>query len=190
MCSTQVGDTTVVLDGGALLAWFATMATKSPEGSPELIDQLAHGSPQPIAEQVATKADPAQAVLIAEGQALNVFCSEWVPYASLDEELRLAQQAFPDFPDSVKAQPPQMPFIRQECNAWNVPKAPEAVRAVTASAIATPCAAKIIASFIDNPQHPTPAASSRHSCPPMPSGPRQKSDGSRRLCATLAPPTK
>jgi hypothetical protein len=28
----QVGDTTVVFDGGALLDWFATMATKSPEG--------------------------------------------------------------------------------------------------------------------------------------------------------------
>lgn len=191
----QVGDTTVVLDGGALVDWFATSATKSPEGFPQLVDQLAHGNPRPIAEEVATKADPASAVLEAQGQPLNVFCSEWVPYESLDDELRLAQQAFPDFPDSVKAVPPQMPFIRQECNAWNVPKAPDAVRAVTSSAVATlvlsgsfdaqtapqwgryvaerlshstvvtvpgsphgvyhqPCAAKIIASFVDNPQQP------------------------------------
>jgi hypothetical protein len=50
----QVGDTTVVLDGGALLDWFGGMATHSPEGFPQLVDQLAHGNPQPIAEQVAT----------------------------------------------------------------------------------------------------------------------------------------
>ena len=188
----KVGEIKVVLDGGALVDWFATMATNSPAGFPEAVDQLAHGNPRPIAEQVATKADPAQAVRTAEGQALNVFCSEWVPYETPDEEQRLARKAFADFPDSVRAQPPQMPFIRQECQAWNVPKAPAAVRAVTSGSIATlvlsggydaqtapqwghyvaqhlshstvvtvpgwphgvyhqPCAAKVIASFIDKP---------------------------------------
>jgi pimeloyl-ACP methyl ester carboxylesterase len=133
----QVGDVRVVLDGGALLDWFANTATKSPAGFPDSVDQLARGNPRPIVEQVATKADPAQAVRVAEGQPINVFCREWVPYESRDEELRLAEQAFPEFPDSVRAQAPQLPFIRQECKAWNVPKAPAAVRAVTVSSIAT-----------------------------------------------------
>jgi pimeloyl-ACP methyl ester carboxylesterase len=191
----NVGDVKVVLDGSALLDWFGGTATNSAAGFPEAVDQLARGNPRPIAEQVAAKADPAQAVLVAEGQALNVFCREWIPYESLDEEQRLAQQAFPDFPASVRAQAPQLPFMREVCKAWNVPKGPEAVRAATPSAIPTlvlsggydaqtgpqwgryvagrlsrstavtvpgwphgvyhqPCAAKVIASFVDNPLQP------------------------------------
>jgi pimeloyl-ACP methyl ester carboxylesterase len=188
----KVGAVKVVLDGNALVDWFATLATKSPEGFPEAVDQLAHGNARPVAEQVATKADPNQAVRIADGQALNVFCREWIPFESRDEELRLAHQAFPEFPESVKAQAPQMPFIREECAAWNVPKGPASVRDVTTSALPTlvvsggydaqtapqwgayvakrlshatvvtvpgwphgvyhqPCAAKVIASFVDKP---------------------------------------
>jgi len=189
----NVGDVKVVLDGSALLDWFATTATNAAAGFPEAVDQLAHGNPRPIAEKVATKADTAQAVLVAEGLPINIFCREWIPHESLEEEQRLARRAFPDFPDSVRAQAPLMPFMRDVCKAWSVPKGPDAVRAITASAIPTlvlsggydaqtgpqwgryvaghlshptvvtvpgwphgvyhqPCAARVIASFFDNPR--------------------------------------
>jgi len=133
-----VGDTAVVLDGGALLDWFATIATHSPEEFPAAIDELAQGNPRRVAEQVAaSKADPANTVIVGQGFAFSVLCSEWVPFESVDDELRLAQQAFPEFPDSVQAQSPQLAFLRQECDAWNVPKALDSVRAVTKSDIPT-----------------------------------------------------
>jgi pimeloyl-ACP methyl ester carboxylesterase len=134
----QVGDTTVVLDGGALLGWFTTIATHFPEEFPESVDELAHGNPKRIAERTGTiRATPSNVGLVGQGMALSIMCGEWVPFESPDDQLRLSQRAFPAFPDSVKAQPPQFPFIRQECDVWNVPKAPDWVRGVTDSAIPT-----------------------------------------------------
>src|SRR5262245_16636166 len=41
------------------------------------------------------------------------------------------------FPTSVLAQAPQFPFLREICQAWDVPKAPAAQRAVTRGGIPT-----------------------------------------------------
>ncbi|OOK78741.1 putative hydrolase domain protein [Mycobacterium kansasii] len=51
-----------------------------------------------------------------------------MPFESADDQLRAARQAFAALPDSVRAQAPQLPFLRQGCAAWNVPKAADWVR--------------------------------------------------------------
>jgi pimeloyl-ACP methyl ester carboxylesterase len=135
----EVGETTVVLDGGALMGWFATLATHFPAEFPASIDELARGNPQRIAERVATiRADPTNVGVMAQGLALSVMCSEWVPFETAEDARRRAQQAFPEFPDSVKEQAPQFAFIREECDVWKVPKASDAVvLGTTESAVPT-----------------------------------------------------
>lgn len=133
-----VGDTKVVLDGGTLLNWFTTLATHFPAEFPSDIDALAHGNPQPIAQRYASIwLDPSRFGITAWGLTLSVWCREWVPFESGDDQLRAAQQVFAALPDTVRAQPPQLPFLHQACAAWNVPKGPDSVRAVTDSAIPT-----------------------------------------------------
>jgi pimeloyl-ACP methyl ester carboxylesterase len=134
----DVGDTKVVLDGGVLLNWFTTLATHFPAEFPAALDELAHGNAQRVAQRWASAwVDPHRVGMFGWGLALSVWCREWVPFESTDEELRAAQQAFPAFPDSVRAHAPQLAFLRQACTAWNVPKGPDAIRAVTDSAIPT-----------------------------------------------------
>jgi hypothetical protein len=60
-----------------------------------------------------------------------------VPYERADNVLRQGRRAFPAFPTSVLAQAPQFPFLREICQAWDVPKAPAAQRAVTRGSIST-----------------------------------------------------
>jgi pimeloyl-ACP methyl ester carboxylesterase len=131
-----VGDTTVVLDGGALLNWFTTMATHFPDDAPAAMDDLMHGNAQRVAEQWASAwVNPSRVGIMGWGLTLSVWCREWVPFESADDQLRAAQQVFAALPDSVRAQAPQLPFLRQACAAWNVPKGPDEVRAVTDSDI-------------------------------------------------------
>ncbi len=133
-----VGDTKVVLDGGTLLNWFTTVASHFPVEFPADIDALVHGNPQPIAVRYAQSfSDPSGFGNMAWGLTLSVWCSEWVPFESADDQLRAARQVFAALPDSVRAQAPQLPFLRRVCDAWNVPKAPDSVRAVTDSTIPT-----------------------------------------------------
>jgi pimeloyl-ACP methyl ester carboxylesterase len=133
-----VGDTKVVLDGGALLNWFTTLATHFPAEFPADVDALLRGNPQPIAERYASIwVDPSKFGIMGWGLTLSVWCAEWVPFESADDQLRAAQQVFASLPDTVRAQAPQLPFLRQACAAWNVPKAADSVRAVTDSAIPT-----------------------------------------------------
>ncbi len=124
-----VGDTKVVLDGGALLNWMVPMGTHFPAELPAAIDELARGNPTRIAKQWAMAwVNPGKVGLMGWGLALSVWCGEWVPFDSVDDQLRAARQAFAALPDSVRAQAPQLPFLRQGCAAWNVPKAPDWVR--------------------------------------------------------------
>jgi pimeloyl-ACP methyl ester carboxylesterase len=71
------------------------------------------------------------------GLHYGVVCSEWVPYERADNVLQQGRRAFPAFPTSVLAQAPQFPFMREICQAWDVPKAPAAQRAVTRGSIPT-----------------------------------------------------
>jgi pimeloyl-ACP methyl ester carboxylesterase len=102
------------------------------------VDQLAHGNAQLVATRWATgRANPAEDTL-AYGMNFSVTCSDEEPFESAAQQFRAGQQAFPTFPASVQAQAPNnAAFIRQACNAWNVPKSPASVRAVTRSTIPT-----------------------------------------------------
>ncbi|MDH6108310.1 pimeloyl-ACP methyl ester carboxylesterase [Kitasatospora sp. MAP12-15] len=127
----------VVIDGGTLVNWL-TSATHVAPGVPRSIDELAHGNPQRIAEQWAGgKVSPQAIGRISHGLAYGVFCSEWVPYENPSEVIRAGKRAFPSFPRSVLAQAPQLPFLADDCHAWDVPKAPSSVRDITRSDIPT-----------------------------------------------------
>ncbi|WP_432076373.1 alpha/beta fold hydrolase [Streptomyces wuyuanensis] len=132
----QVGMVKVVLDGGALVNW---MIRASHEAAiiPSAVDELAHGRPQRIAEQWASTRLPGTVGMFAHGLSLSVWCSEWVPFETPSEQLTHGLRAFPQFPRSVLAQPPQLAFLRQACQAWDVPPAPASIRQVTRSSIPT-----------------------------------------------------
>ncbi|MEU3839303.1 alpha/beta fold hydrolase [Streptomyces sp. NPDC028635] len=132
----QVGRVKVVLDGGALLNW-VVRASHAPATFPLAVDELAHGRPERIAEQWAAAWLPGSNGMFAHGFSLSVWCSEWVPFETPGEQLAEGLRAFPELPRSVLAQAPQLPFLRQACQAWDVPKAPDSVRAVTRSSIPT-----------------------------------------------------
>ncbi|CAM3973057.1 alpha/beta fold hydrolase [Smaragdicoccus niigatensis] len=134
--TTTVGDTKVVIDGGKLLAWFTPVATHLPVDFPAQIDALDHGNPQPLAESmVMAFGNPDNIGMLAWGMTLSIWCREWVPFETPAETLKQANDAFPTFPDSVKAQGIQLPFLRDACAAWNVPKAPDSIRDITKSDI-------------------------------------------------------
>ncbi len=120
----RVGDVTVVLDGGALLDWFApkwpaslprvsrggrsTGARQSPADRRAGGDQ---GRPRPGR---ARSGGPAAQCLLQRVGAVRIArrgAASGTPGISRFSRL------------SVRAQLPQMPFIRQKCKAWNVPKA-------------------------------------------------------------------
>jgi pimeloyl-ACP methyl ester carboxylesterase len=127
----------VVVDGGVLVNW-EVLETHFPAEFPLALDQLAHGNPQLVATRWATgRAKPADDTL-AYGMNFTVTCSDEEPFESAAQQFGAGQQAFPTFPPSVQAQAPNnAAFIRQACNAWNVPNSPDSVRAVTRSTIPT-----------------------------------------------------
>ncbi|WP_241002883.1 alpha/beta fold hydrolase [Streptomyces sp. CB01881] len=127
----------VVLDGGLLVGWL-TFASHLAAGVPRSIDELAHGNPQRIAEQLAGgRYDPAAMGRVSHGLAFGVFCSEWTPFESEADVLEAGRRAFPSFPDSVLANAPLLAWLHADCRAWDVPAAPRSVREVTRSDIPT-----------------------------------------------------
>ncbi|GAA1077945.1 alpha/beta hydrolase [Kitasatospora arboriphila] len=127
----------VVLDGGTLVNWL-TFASHLAAGVPRSLDELAHGNPQRIAEQLAGgKLSPQAIGRLSHGLAYGVFCSEWTPFESEADVLRAGRRAFPSFPESVLANAPGLAWLHADCRAWDVPAAPRSVRAVTRSGIPT-----------------------------------------------------
>ncbi|MEU6863326.1 alpha/beta fold hydrolase [Streptomyces sp. NPDC046876] len=127
----------VVLDGGALVNWM-TSATHVATQVPRALDELAHGKPRRIAEQWAVAKYSPQAIgRTSHGIVYGVFCSEWTPYETREQALAGGRKAFPTFPRSVQAQAPQLTFLREDCDAWNVPAATRSIRDVTRSDIPT-----------------------------------------------------
>lgn len=128
----------VMLDGGVLVNWL-TRQSHFPTTVPLEIDELAHGRPQRIALEwaEARAIPPAHRGIFGYGLTYGVWCSEWIPFESPRQELRLAKRAFPGFPQSVLVQAPQLTWLREICRSWNVPKAPTSIRNLTRSKIPT-----------------------------------------------------
>ncbi|MFF5785466.1 alpha/beta fold hydrolase [Streptomyces sp. NPDC012693] len=127
----------VVLDGGNLVTWL-TSATHVAAGVPRSIDELAHGNPRRIAEQLAGGKYSPQAIgRVAHGLVYGIFCSQWTPYESRADVIRGGREAFPSFPRSMLANAPQLAWLHDDCRAWDVPPAPPWIRDVTRSDIPT-----------------------------------------------------
>lgn len=123
----------VVTDGGALANWLVNMSFATPlyDQAPGWIDALWNGRPQAIAgSRLAQVAPPG---FIGYGLVFGVLCSEWAPHSTPAQVLASGRGAFPDFPHSVVAEPPQFTWLADVCRLWNVPPAPPNARRLVRS---------------------------------------------------------
>src|SRR5579862_9680196 len=67
----------------------------------------------------------------------SIACREFEPYGSPAEILSAGKKEFPDYPDSVLINAPQLPFEHELCQAWNVPAGTAAQRVQVRSTIPT-----------------------------------------------------
>ncbi|MYV72539.1 alpha/beta fold hydrolase [Streptomyces sp. SID1046] len=125
----------VVLDGGALVNLLVAKAIPFAE-VPAAIDELAHGRPERFARARAAGSVPVVGQS-AHGLTNSVVCSEWVPDHSASDVLNAGRRAFPDWPDQVLAQAPQLAFQDQVCRVWNVPDRTATVRVAPVSSVPT-----------------------------------------------------
>jgi pimeloyl-ACP methyl ester carboxylesterase len=132
------GRVRALLDGGALMNWIGPQ-TILPTGLPAAIHELSRGRPRPIAEFYAflRYGELVSPTPLSHGLKFGVICSEWVPYEGAIA--KQGRKAFPSFPAAVQRQAPQLQltFMKRDCRVWDVPKAPEAIRETTHSAIPT-----------------------------------------------------
>ncbi|WP_314246882.1 alpha/beta fold hydrolase [Streptomyces kutzneri] len=125
----------VVLDGGALVNLLVAKAIPFAE-VPAAIDELARGRPERFARARAAGSVPVVGQS-AHGLTNSVVCSEWVPDHSASDVLNAGRRAFPDWPDPVLAQAPQLAFQEQVCRVWNVPDRTATVRVPPVSSVPT-----------------------------------------------------
>jgi pimeloyl-ACP methyl ester carboxylesterase len=132
------GKVKVKLSGGMLLQWTVSPGTHIAAKVPAFIDALAHGDPAPIASTwAAPKLDPAGIGVLGNGLFSGVACGEWVPYETEASVVAAGRRAFPTFPLSILKNAPNLPFMRENCRVWSVPKVASVVRSVTRSSIPT-----------------------------------------------------
>ncbi|MFF7995018.1 alpha/beta fold hydrolase [Kitasatospora xanthocidica] len=122
---------TVVLDGGALVDLLVAKAVPFAD-LPAALDELAHGDPGRFARARAAGAAPAVGTF-SYGLKESVACAEWVPGYSRAEVLEAGRRNFPDWPDAVLAQAPQLPFQYDVCRVWDVPDRTALQRVATVS---------------------------------------------------------
>jgi pimeloyl-ACP methyl ester carboxylesterase len=133
------GNVKVVLDGGALVSWLGSVPDPivSIPSIPSAIQELVQGQPTQIATSRATLADPSLIGAIGYGLMYGVICSEWVPFEPESQILVQGRLAFPNYPTSVLSLASGLPFMTQDCEVWDVPKASASVRDITISSIPT-----------------------------------------------------
>jgi pimeloyl-ACP methyl ester carboxylesterase len=134
----RTGKVNVKISGGMLVQWAVSPGTHFAAKLPASIDALAHGDSSPIASTwAAPKLDPAGIGVVANGLFNGVSCGEWVPYETEQSVVEAGRRAFPAFPISILKNAPNLPFMRENCRAWNVPTVSPLVRAATRSSIPT-----------------------------------------------------
>jgi pimeloyl-ACP methyl ester carboxylesterase len=126
----------VVLDGGTLVNMLVGNVPRWPD-VPAAITELAHGDPHRFLEARAAGAvvpdDPEQAL----GMTESFICQEWEPYGGPGAILKAGRKVFPSLPASVLVNAPQLPFQKQLCQEWKVPRGPASQRARVHSDIPT-----------------------------------------------------
>ncbi|MEU9182719.1 alpha/beta fold hydrolase [Streptomyces sp. NPDC048550] len=125
----------VVLDGGALVELLVAKAIPFKD-VPAAIDELGRGRPERFARARAAGSEQV-AGQTAHGLTQSVVCSEWLPDHSPSDVLKAGREAFPEWPESVQAQAPQLAFQDQMCRIWNVPDRTATQRVATESAVPT-----------------------------------------------------
>lgn len=125
----------VVLDGGALVNLLVGNAVPAAD-VPAALDELARGNPERFARARAAGAHPVVGDT-AYGLTESVACGEWVPGHPESDVLEAGRKAFPDWPDTVLAQAPQLPFQHELCRVWNVPDRTATQRVATVSPVPT-----------------------------------------------------
>ncbi|MFF0752731.1 alpha/beta fold hydrolase [Streptomyces sp. NPDC004267] len=109
----------VDLDGGALINILVANTVKAVD-VPAALEELAHGNPTRFAQARAVDAGTVVGAF-AHGLTQSVACAEWAPGFGEDDILKAGRRNFPGWPDTVLAQPPQLPFEHHVCDVWNVP---------------------------------------------------------------------
>ncbi|MFJ8074818.1 alpha/beta fold hydrolase [Streptomyces sp. NPDC096176] len=122
-----------VLDGGALLNLIVAF-TPRPKDVPAALDELSHGNPERFA-QARAAGSVQKAGEFAHGLTNSIACAEWAPGYSEPDVRKAGQNAFPGWPDTVLAQPPQLPFQYPVCGIWNVPDRAKVQRVATVSSV-------------------------------------------------------
>ncbi|MEU3407368.1 alpha/beta fold hydrolase [Streptomyces sp. NPDC006670] len=184
----------VVLDAGAVINLLVAKALPIAD-VPAAVDELARGRPERFARAraAASVEDTGQN---AHGLTQSVVCAEWVPGHPASEVLAAGRRAFPDWPEAVQAQAPQLAFQNAMCGIWKVPDRAAAQRVPTSGPVPvlflngtadmktgatfaqqaartlphstlvripgvghwtvpqSPCAQKVVASFLDRPTAP------------------------------------
>jgi len=127
----------VVTDGGALANWLVNMSFATPlyDQVPGWIDELERGRPQEIAASRLGQVAPPG--FIGYGLVFGVLCSEWAPQTTKAQVLASGRRAFPDYPRSVVAEPPQFTWLADVCRVWDVPPAPPSARRLVRSDVPT-----------------------------------------------------
>jgi pimeloyl-ACP methyl ester carboxylesterase len=142
----------VTISGGMLVQWAVSPGTHTAAQVPAAIDALAHGDATAIATTWAgPRLNPASIGVLGNGLFYGVSCAEWVPYESEESVVAAGQHAFPTFPASIHENAPNLPYMRANCDAWNVPAIGNSIRDVTGSSIPT----LVIASQYDGQTAPS-----------------------------------
>ncbi len=132
------GKVRVKISGGMLVQWAVSPGTHLAATLPASFYALAHGDPTPIASSwAAPKLDAGGIGVFSHGLFYGVSCGEWVPYETEQSVVAAGRRAFPTFPISVLRNAPNLPFMRENCRAWDVPAVSPVVRAATTSKIPT-----------------------------------------------------
>ncbi|MFD5141850.1 alpha/beta hydrolase [Streptomyces sp. NPDC058401] len=122
-----------VLDGGALLNLIVAF-TPRPKDMPAALAELADGNPERFAQARAAGSVQKTGVF-AHGLTNSIACSEWAPGYTESDVLKAGQKAYPGWPETVLAQPPQLPFQYPVCGVWEVPDRAEIQRVPTFSSV-------------------------------------------------------
>ncbi len=128
----------VTISGGMLLQWAVSPGSHTAPGVPAAIDALAHGDASRIATTwAALRLNPASIGVLSVGLFSGVACAEWVPYEDEPSVEAAGQRAFPTFPNSIHKNAPNLHYMRQTCDVWNVPPLDRSIRDMTQSSIPT-----------------------------------------------------
>jgi len=113
----------VVIDGYnfANLVVLASLTPGDLSAVPSVVHNLATGDGKEAAHALLRVRPPAG--VTGYGLQFGVLCREQAPFTDLAQVRAAAEQALPDFPDSVLALLPRVPTILQDCGVWDVPAA-------------------------------------------------------------------